>query len=267
MDLQELVTRARFIFSNAPERLKVFQLINGRRNTADIARRTRRHVNNVRRDLKLLEHAGIVQPKPGPDARPLKVGDLPIYERVPLARAVPPTYFHGPSSSPSRPSPQLAEAGTRPAKARKPKTLPLPTGKEVLDICRHGEDQTYEFKGRGTKADKIAREVAAMLNTRQGGIIFYGVDDSGAIQGSDISRQGFDQPLQNSARNTISPPPVVKLHAIAVMGSEILAVVVPPWNKKDVYQYDGRVLLRKGTNVFYATPGESRKLHRGQHVV
>ncbi|HEY2934407.1 MAG TPA: ATP-binding protein [Acidobacteriota bacterium] len=137
----------------------------------------------------------------------------------------------------------------------------------MLDICRRGEDQICEFKGQGTAANKIAREIAAMLNTRQGGRVLYGVDDSGTIQGSDISRQKLDQAVQNSVKSNIFPAAVVKLHTVTVLGHEVIAIAVPPWNRKDVYHFEDRVLIRKGTNVFAARPEESRKLHRGIYVV
>ncbi len=98
-------------------------------------------------------------------------------------------------------------------------------------------------------------------------MIFYGVDDDGAIQGSDVKRQRFDQPLQNSVKNSISPAVMVALKSISVMGSELLIIIVPPWNRKDVYQFDEKVLIRKGTNVFAAKPEELKKLHRGEYVV
>jgi predicted HTH transcriptional regulator len=106
-----------------------------------------------------------------------------------------------------------------------------------------------------------------MLNTRQGGIIFYGIDDDGNIEGSDVTRQVLDQPLQNSIRSSISPAATVRLHAVQVMGSEIISIVVPPWNRKDVYQFDEKVLIRKGTNAFAAKPEELRRLHSGQYIV
>jgi predicted HTH transcriptional regulator len=106
-----------------------------------------------------------------------------------------------------------------------------------------------------------------MLNTRQGGIVLYGVDDDGTIQGSDISRQKLDQPIQNSIKSNIAPAAIVKLHTITVLGAEIIAIVVPPWNRKDVYHFDERVLIRKGTNVFAAKPEENRKLHSGVYVI
>lgn len=268
MDLQELIKRGRFIFSKASERLKVFELVNGKGNTKQIARATNRHVNNIRRDLQRLHDGGLIQPKIGKDGKALRVDGFPVYEKVNLARAVPLTYFRGPARLfSSSPAPQPATGAAKPTKTKKPRPLPVPNEKEILDICRHGEDQIYEFKGQGTDVRKLTREIGAMLNTRQGGMIFYGIDDAGTIQGTDIPRQKLDQPLQNSLKDTISPAATIKLHSVSVIGHEVLLIIVPPWNKKDVYQYDGRVHLRKGTNVFVAKPEESRRLHKGEYVI
>ncbi len=106
-----------------------------------------------------------------------------------------------------------------------------------------------------------------MLHTRLGGIILYGVDDDGTIHGSDMTRQRLDQPLQNSIKNSIAPAAVVGLKSVSVLGAEVVVVIVPPWNRRDVYQFDEKVYLRKGTNVFAAKPEELRKLHRGEHVI
>ncbi len=106
-----------------------------------------------------------------------------------------------------------------------------------------------------------------MLNTREGGLIFYGVEDDGTIQGSDVSRQKFDQPLQNSVKNSIAPAATISLKTAVVIGSELLVIIVPPWNRKDVYHFDEKVLIRKGTNIFAAKPEQSRKLHNGQYVI
>ncbi len=268
MDLQELITRGRFIFSKAPERLKVFEMVNSKRNTEEIARLSRRHVNSIRRDLQLLDNAGLVRPKCGRDGKPIRTASFPVYEKVPLARTVSLAYFRGPIRPVSTPSSRESlTGGPKKEKGKKSKPLPVPTERDILDICKHGEDQVYEFKGHGTEVAKLTREIAAMLNTRYGGMILYGVDDSGTIQGTDIPRQKLDQPLQNSIRNTISPAATIRLHSVRVLGYEILVVVVPPWNKKDVYQYEGRVLLRKGTNVFTAKPEESKRLHKGDNVI
>lgn len=270
MDLQELIARGRFIFASAPERLRTYELVNGRRNTHQIAAITKRHANAIRRDLRILLDAEMIQGRMDRHGSPLISDGFPVYEKVPLARTVSSSYFKGPAIRPEVRGPKRASAQPSPSpKGREPKPLPVPNENELLDICRSGEDQLHEFKGQGTEPRKITREIAAMLNTRQGGLVFYGIDDDGTIQGSDVKRQKLDQSVQNSLKNTVSPAATIRFHSIAVMGYEIVAIVVPPWNRRrrDIYQYEGRVLLRKGTNVFTATPDESKRLHRGEYVV
>jgi predicted HTH transcriptional regulator len=263
MDLQELISRGRFIFSGAPERLKLFALVDGRRTAKELAKRLKgRHVNNIHRDLRSLRDIGLIQER-SKDGVAMKKDGFALYEKTPLARAVPVSYFSGPRRVDK---PKLARDPTK-DKRKRPKPLPLPSEIEILDMCKKGEDQTLEFKSAGTDVRKITKEIAAMLNTREGGMVFYGVDDDGTIQGSDVSRQEFDQPLQNSVKNSIAPAATISLKAVSVLGSELLVVIVRPWNRRDVYQFDDKVLIRKGTNTFAAKPEELRKLHKGQHVI
>jgi len=221
-----------------------------------------RHINNIHRDLRQLRDIGLIQERTKDGAIQKKDG-FTLYEKTPLARAVAISYFTGPRkvNKTKLPPPPRKDKGKR------PRPLPLPSDKEILDMCKKGEGQTLEFKSAGTDVRKISKEIAAMLNTREGGIILYGVDDDGNIQGSDVSRQRFDQPLQNSVKSSIGPAATISLKAVTVIGYELLVIIVPPWNRKDVYHFDDRVLIRKGTNTFAAKPEESRKLHDGQYVI
>ena len=246
----------------APSRLAVFEAVDGRRTAEEIARSLARHVNNVRRDLAVLRDAGLVHQRMNAGIEVTRDG-YPIYEKVALARTVSLKYF-GPVGQ----RPEVADAANKSWRApRKDNSLPVPDENAILEVARHGEDQLYEFKMPGVEAGKLSREICAMLNTSRGGIVFYGIDDAGTIVGSDMSRQQFDQLIQNSIKNTISPAAVVGLHSVSVMGSEVLVVVVPPWNRKDVYQHGEKVLVRKGTNVFAAKPEELKKLYAGQSVI
>lgn len=265
MDLQELIMRGRFIFASAPERLALFHLVDGRQNTAYLAKRTRRHINNVRRDLNKIRDAGLIQPKIGKDGAGVEVDGFAIYEKVPLARTIPIHYFQRTPVGKNLVAPESPKAPRGTTDRRR--SLPVPTEQEILDICKNGEDQLYEFKSAGTEARKLAREICAMLNTKSGGIVFYGIDDDGTITGTDVARQKLDQPLQNSVKNSISPAATVALKAVSVIGTDVLVIVVPPWNRRDVYQFDERVLIRKGTNVFAARPEELKKLHEHKYVV
>jgi schlafen family protein len=262
MDLQELVSRGRFIFAGASERLKLFALVDGRKTAGEIAKLTKRHVTNVHRDLRQLNDVGLIQERRKEGIVQKKAG-FTLYEKTPLARAVPLSYFSGPTKILK----SKITAHSSKVKGKRPTPLTLPSETEILDMCKKGEDQPLEFKSSGTDVRKITKEIAAMLNTREGGMIFYGVEDDGTIQGSDMNRQKFDQPLQNSVKNSIAPAATVALKSVTVVGLEVLVIIVPPWNRKDVYQFDEKVLVRKGTNIFAAKPEESRKLHKGQYII
>lgn len=199
------------------------------------------------------------------DDEPIVKDGFTLYEKTPLARTVPISYFSGPIKLSNRSTPSLATPLKGAGKC--PQPLPVPTENDILDMCKSGEDQTLEFKAAGTEVRKITKEIAAMLHTRAGGIILYGVDDDGTIHGSDVTRQKLDQPLQNSIKNSIAPAAVVALKSVSVLGADVLVIIVPPWNRKDVYQFDERMFLRKRTNVFAARPEELRKLHRGEYVI
>ena len=116
--------------------------------------------------------------------------------------------------------------------------------------------------------EDLAEEIAAYLHTKSGGILFYGIDDGGTVLGTDLVRQEFDQRIQNSVRNTISPAPHIDIKEKNVMGIKIILIVIPPWDRKSLYQYTkkGRYLVRKGTNKFAIQPEELKKLSRGDYV-
>lgn len=258
--LQELITRGRFIMSDAPSRLKVFQAVDGRRNVKDIASLIGRHENNVRRDLTLLADAGLIQTVGEPSR-------LPVYEKVPLARTIPLRYFEPIGKRPEQAAVPGQDGAAPRRKSRRSNGLAVPTEAEILEISKSGEDQLHEFKAPGTEASKLTKEIAAMLNTSRGGMILYGIEDDGTIAGTDVSRQKLDQPLQNSVKNGIIPAATISLHAVRVLGTEVLVILVPPWNRRDVYQFQEKFYIRKGTNAFVLKPEEVKAMHRGQHII
>lgn len=266
MDLQELVSRARLLFDGSPKRLQVFELVNGNRSTSEIAKRTRRLLSNTLHDVERMKALELIIPKKDDSGKLVYKDNGILYRKNPLIEFIAPKYYVNYPESQRKLYKQKS-----PAKAdnrrHKVTQLPIPTETEILDLCRAGEDQTCEFKSQGTDVQKLTKEIAAFANTKDGGFIFYGVADDGTIHGSDVSKQKFDQPLQNSVRNSIAPSIVVRLQSVKAMGYEILVVGVPPWNRKDVYQINGVIYIRKGTNVFSAKPEEVRKLHNGEYVV
>lgn len=266
MSLQELISRGRFVFSNAPKSLEVFKLVNGKASSKEIATKTSRKLSAVLNDLKKMRDMDLVRPKMDATAKMARKDGCIIYEKVPLVRHIPFSYFQGVTKGPVGLSKQYELIGKRTRSQLKP--LSIPSANEVLDICKHGEDQIYEFKAPKVEIAKITKEVAAFLHTKHGGLLFYGIDDDGSIVGSDMRRQDFDQALQNSIRNTILPQPNIAIKEIDLLGHKVLVVIVPPWDRKNIYQYtkEQRVYIRKGSNVFVARPEELKNLGRGEYI-
>lgn len=261
MELQELVARARIIFQGAPKRAQVFELVNGKRSAKEIARGSRKSLSAALQDLQKMRDMELVVSKKNDGGKLLKRDNSVVYEKHSLLKHLSKNYFEDPTQLPQPKRNKVAK------KRALITSIKIPNEQEVLDICRSGEDQLYEFKSAGTDARTISKEIGAFANTKMGGIIFYGVQDDGSIENADVRRQVFDQRTQNSIRNTISPAISVKIVEKDVLGHKIFLILIPAWNRKNVYQYEQRVYLRHGTNVFAAKPEESRQLHNGKIVV
>lgn len=263
-DLQELIIRGRLIFDGAPKRLEIFGLINGKRSTKEIKTKTKRPFTAILHDIEKLRDVELIREKKQGDVVVRKDGAT-VYEKMPLVKHVPLSYFE-PVSKAGELSKQVVRR--KGSASRKP-ILHVPSEVEILEVCKNHEDQMNEFKAPGVEIDKITREISAFLHTKNGGIVYYGVDDEGSIVGSNLTRHQLDDRLQNSIRNTISPPPNIEVKERDVMGAKILLVMVPPWDMKTIYQCTktGHFNIRKGSNVFVLRPDELKKLHRGEYVV
>lgn len=264
-ELQELIFRGRFILSGAPKRFEVFKFINGKKSTKEIARKTGRSLSSVLQDIEKLKSMELVKEKKDNKRNIFKKEGATVYEKTPLIKHVPISYFQDVAET----SRLIKKVAIRKNKNAKLAAIHVPSEKEILDICKNGEDQLYEFKAPGTEPSKIAKEIAAFLHTKNGGIVFYGIDDDGPIIGCDIKRQDFDQRIQNSIRNTLSPQPNIETKEKKVMGSKVIMIIIPPWDKRTLYQYtkDDRYYIRKSTNVFALQPDEIKKLSRGEYIV
>jgi len=251
------------LFNGAPSRRRVFELVNGRRSSKEIARIVGRGHRSVLNDLKKMVDLELIRPKRDSKGNIIKKDGCIVYEKNPLLAHVPKSYFEPVVKRPL----VKPRHRKRTIKERIP-SLSIPSEKEMLEIFKEGESQIYEFKAPGIEIRKITREIAAFANTKSGGIIFYGVDDDGTIIGSDKKRQDFDQQIQNSVRNLIRPSLNVRIVERKVLGTSVLLIIVPPWDRKHIYQFEGsKYLIRKGTNVFAISPEELKKLAKGETVI
>jgi len=263
-DLQELILRARFIFSGAPKRFEVFNLINGKNSTKDVAKRTGRSLSSILKDIEKLKDLELIQEKHD-SVGLVKKESASVFEKAPVIKHVPDSYFKDVADT----TRLIKKKVIKTVKPQKLSFIHIPSENEILDICKEGENQLYEFKSPGIKMEDISEEIASFLHTKNGGIIFYGIDDGGIVLGSDIKRQDFDQRIHNSIRNTINPSPNIDIKEKNVMGAKIILILIPPWDRRSLYQYTkkGKYLIRKGTNKFALQPDELKKLSRGTYVV
>ena len=245
--------------------MQVFKLTNGKNSTKEVSLKVHRSLSVVNQDYEKLRDMELVRVRENGEGQVIKKNSSQVYEKVPLIKHVSLSYFEPVSNT------DILVKKNKKAKniLKKSSSARIPNDKEILDIAKQGEDQLYEFKEPGVETEKITREIAGFLHTKEGGIIFYGITDDGTIVGTTINRQKMDEKIQNSLRYTISSHPEIKIISKNVMGSEILLIVVPPWDKKTIYQYtkDNRYYIRRGTNVFALKPEEIQKLSKGEYVV
>lgn len=265
MDLQEIISRGRFLFSTAQNRLDVYTLVNGHNSAKEIAKRTKRSVNSILNDLKKVAAAELIIPKVDKQGNLIKVDGSIVYIKNPLAQTIPVSYFKDTSKGQEKLRKQEKLRRTR-TKILEP--LQFPTENKIIDVCRSGEDQLYEFKRAGTEAKDISREIQGFALTKSGGFIFYGVEDNGQRTGTDMHKQRFDQRIQNSIHANINPSLNIDIKSQKITGTEILIIRIPPWNRRDQYQFsDGKTYIRKGANVLPAKQDQLTKLYRGEYVV
>ncbi len=263
MELQELVARARLLFEGAEKRRHVFELVNGKRSAKEIARKSGKTLAGALQELQKMRDMELIAPRKNDDGSIFKRENSVVYERTPLLKHLSGSYFKEPEKLIAK------KPGKESKKARSGfvTSITTPSAEQTLDICRSGEDQLYEFKAAGVVAEKLAKEICAFANTKMGGIIFYGVEDDGSIAGSDMSRQKFDQMIQNSIKHNITPTPAIKLLEQDVLGHRIILILISAWNRKDVHHFQDGVYIRRGTNVFKTKSDETRKLHSGEYII
>src|SRR6056297_474671 len=93
MDLQELISRGRFLFSGAEKRLQIFKLINGKNSAKDISKKVGRSLSAVLQDIQKLKDFELVTEKTDGNNNLIKKENSAIYEKNSLVKHVPLNYF------------------------------------------------------------------------------------------------------------------------------------------------------------------------------
>jgi hypothetical protein len=268
--MQELVARGRVLFKSAPKRFQIYKLVDGRKSTPEIAYKAGCAITNTQNDLKLLRDAELARVKKSPQGKIVKKEKFAVYEKTPLANIIPFTYFLNPiKAQKDLARDEDAKGHFTSSKEKIVKGLQIPSEGQLISIFKMGESQIYEFKQAGVEVKKITKGIAAFANTKQGGLIFYGVEDDGAIIGSDQTRDKFSAAIQQSVKDSLTPSLVVKVIEKDILGHVIQLIYIPPRLKKTVYQYlpDERYYIRKDTIICSLRPDELKLLHSGKSIV
>ena len=98
---------------------------------------------------------------------------------------------------------------------------------ELLELIAGQENSRVEFKHDGSRPEKVAREMSALLNLG-GGVILLGVEDDGRISGLTRSRKEVEEWVMNIARNNLDPPTIPVWTSMVMEDGGMVGIVELP---------------------------------------
>ena len=98
---------------------------------------------------------------------------------------------------------------------------------DLIALIRDGENSVVEFKRDDVHSDKLAKEMAALLNF-EGGCILLGVEDDGAVSGLTRSREKAERWVMDIARNNIRPAVVPSWSSVTFDDGRVVGAVGLP---------------------------------------
>lgn len=141
-----------------------------------------------------------------------------------------------------------------------PRNEELFMGKSIADVLEIVESEIIEAKEViPDQVDNIAREVAALANSR-GGILVLGMADDGELVGLDDVRQA-DERVAGVIRESISPPVDVNIKRRSIASTDLLFVTVSEATETP-RSVDGKYYKRIGTTVQELSPEELTRMVR-----
>jgi ATP-dependent DNA helicase RecG len=119
----------------------------------------------------------------------------------------------------------------------------------VRKLAKAGERSNVEFKGRNAAAADIAEAVVCFANG-QGGLVLWGIDKDGRIEGTEWKHADR---LRNTVYSATAPGQLVDVQALAVDGQRVIGVWVSH-SDRIVSTADGHYRQRLGVECVPMTP-------------
>lgn len=140
---------------------------------------------------------------------------------------------------------------------------------EAAELIRHGESSGVEFKRDDVRPEQLAREMVALLNL-EGGHIFLGVEDDGAVSG--LVRDNAEEWVMQVSRDHIQPAIIPYWEAIEWEDGRRIGIVSLPSDSPDK-PYKGKrgsfwvTYVRVGTTSREATREEEARLYQASGLM
>ena len=142
---------------------------------------------------------------------------------------------------------------------------------ELAEIIRNGENSGVEFKRDRDHPDKIAKEIAALLNL-QGGRILLGVEDDGSVSGLARNKAEVETWIMNICLNNLQPAIIPFWETLQTENGAVVGIVALPEDSPDK-PYKARrgsawvTYVRVGTTSREATREEEARLYQASHLM
>lgn len=135
---------------------------------------------------------------------------------------------------------------------------------EIRAQIEEGESTSTAFLRSAEHVGVIAATVCAFLNSR-GGVVFVGVDPSGAIVGVGADAEEVRRGLETHLQDIIAPTALFTVSVDTEAGLPIISIEAPAG--RDVpYVINGQVFLRRGKRTVTADPEALRDIVQGRSV-
>ena len=135
---------------------------------------------------------------------------------------------------------------------------------ELADLIHNGENSGVEFKRADIRPERLAREIAALLN-HEGGYVLLGVEDDGAVTGLARPPKQTEERVMEVARTHVRPAATPYWETIDWDGLRVGVVSLPADAPDKPYKAKrgsaGVTQVRVGTTTRDATDEEEARLY------
>jgi len=138
---------------------------------------------------------------------------------------------------------------------------------DLYDLIRNGENSVLEFKRDDVRPEKLAIEMAALLNL-EGGHILLGVEDDGIVRGLTRTAKEAEEWVMNIAQNNLQPSMIPLWQTLAMDDSEKLVGVIHLISDAPDKPYKARkgaawvTFMRMGSTSREATREQEMRLYQ-----